>query len=114
MKIHWVRSLSEVLGYPTEQIKMVSERTGNDYEVDIIPTLRVVAVSACEDAGDGKWRYSVVDATKDLEYTIKVPEKVEARFGTILEFKKVRGGATSSGYGWLAAESVSVVERNAK
>ena len=34
-------------------------------------------------------------------------------FGTLLQFSNVRGGATSNGIGWYAADSVAVVQRNA-
>lgn len=53
-----------------------------------------------------------MDPTNDLEYTIKVPNKVAVKFGSILQFKNVRGGPTHNGYGWYAADSVAVVERN--
>ena len=49
----------------------------------------------------------------DLEYTIKVSNKVDVNFGTSLEFKNVRGGSTQNGVGWYAADSVTVVQRNA-
>ena len=32
--------------------------------------------------------------------------------GTILQFKNVRGGATSNGIGWFKADSVIAVKRN--
>lgn len=110
-KPNWSRTLSEVLKHKTQQITMKSEKTGNDYIVDVVPVLDVVSIAASEEK-DNKYIYSVVDINNDLEYSIKAPNKVEVKFGTILRFKNIRGGATNNGVGWYAADSVMVVERN--
>ena len=98
--------------HETQPKVMTSEKTGNEYTTDVIPTLKVVSIGSIEEV-DGKYKYSVVDTTHDLEYSIKVPNKVEVKFGTILQFHIVRGGATANGIGWYAADSVAVVTRNA-
>lgn len=109
-KPEWNRPLKEVLGHDTKEVKLVSQRTGNEYTADIIQQLKVVATSKPEEVNDGKFRYAVVDTSQNLEYSIKTDNKVEAKFGTILQFKNVRGGATNQG-GWYAADSVEEVKR---
>lgn len=111
-KPNWSRTLSEVLKHKTESVIMVSEKTGNEYTTEIIPILNVVSIGSIEEV-DGKFKYSIVDTNNDLDYVIKVPNKVDVKFGTILQFKNVRGGSLTNGNGWFAAESVSVVPRNA-
>ena len=111
-KTNWNRTLAEVLMHETQPKVMTSEKTGNEYTTDVIPTLRVVSIGSIEEK-DGKYKYSIVDTVNDLEYTIKVPNKVEIKFGTVLNFSNVRGGATANCIGWYAADSVEVVTRNA-
>ncbi|MBG9984453.1 hypothetical protein HYO62_06055 [Aerococcaceae bacterium DSM 111022] len=111
-KPNWNRTLSEVLMHNTQPIVMVSEKTGNEYTTDIIPVLKVVSIGSLEEI-DGKFKYSVVDTNNNLDYSIKAPNRVDVKFGTILQFKNVRGGSLANGNGWFAAESVSVVPRNA-
>ncbi|HEM5163689.1 TPA: hypothetical protein U1269_001922 [Streptococcus suis] len=110
-KTNWNRTLEEVLKHKTQTNVMVSERTGNEYTTDVIPVLTVVSIGSIEEI-DGKFKYSIVDTGNDLEYVIKTSNKVEVKFGTILQFKNVRGGATQNGIGWYAADSVAVVQRN--
>lgn len=111
-KTNWNRSLEEVLKQKTQSKVMVSEKTGNEYTADVVPILNVVSIGSIEEI-DGKFKYSIVDTNNDLEYTIKTSNKVDVKFGTILQFKNVRGGATTNGVGWYAADSVAVVQRNA-
>lgn len=110
-KTNWNRTLEEVLNQKTQPKVMVSENTGNEYTTDVIPTLTVVSIGSIEEI-NGKFKYSIVDTINDLEYIIKVPNKVDVKFGTVLQFKNVRGGTTSNGIGWYAADSVAVVQRN--
>lgn len=112
MKTNWNRTLAEVLKQETQQKVLVSEKTGNEYTTDIIPVLNVLSTGSFEEV-DGKFRYSIVDTKNNLEYAIKTPNKVNAEFGTVLQFRNVRGGATTNGVGWYAADSVAVVQRNA-
>ena len=112
MKPNWQRTLSEVLKHETKSIVLTSENTGNEYTTDIIPKLKLLSTGSLEEI-NGKYKYSVVDTINDLEYNIKTNNKVEIRFGTTLEFSNVRGGATTNGIGWYAADSVAVVQRNA-
>jgi len=109
---NWTPKLRDVLGHETKEVTMLSPRTGNEYKTDVIPQLKVVSTGSVEVTEDGKFRYSIVDTAKNLEYAIKVENKVEVKFGTILVFKNVRGGATTKG-GWYAGDSVDVVTRNA-
>lgn len=111
-KTNWNRTLEEVLKQKTQTKVMVSEKTGNEYTTDVIPVLTVVSIGSIEEV-DGKFKYSIVDTKNDLEYVIKVPNQIEVKFGTILQFQNVRGGSTSNGIGWYAADSVAVVQRNA-
>lgn len=111
-KTNWNRTLSEVLKQETKEMVMVSEKTGNEYTTEVVPKLRALSIGSIEEI-DGKYKYSVVDTVNDLEYTIKVSNKVDVNFGTSLEFKNVRGGSTQNGVGWYAADSVTVVQRNA-
>ena len=64
------------------------------------------------DEVEGGFKYSIVDTKNNLEYTIKAPQKVDVEFSTVLVFKNVRGGATSTGNGWYSAESVEVAKHN--
>lgn len=111
-KTNWNKTLEEVLKHKTEPKIMVSARTGNEYTTDIIPTLNVVSIGTWEESDD-KRKYSVIDPKNNLEYSIKVPEKIEVQLGNILQFKNVRGGNTKNGVGWLAADSVSIVPSHA-
>ncbi|MDG8323524.1 hypothetical protein OK892_01035 [Streptococcus pneumoniae] len=110
-KTNWNRILEEVLKQKTRPMVRISENTGNEYTIDVIPNLTVYSIGSFEEV-DGKFKYPIVDPTNDLEYTIKVPNKIAVKFGSILQFKNVRGGPTHNGYGWYAADSVAVVERN--
>ena len=110
-KTNWNRNLEEVIKQKTQPKVMVSEKTGNEYTTDVVPILNVVSIGTIEEI-DGKFKYSIVDTNNNLEYAIKAPNKVEVKFGTILQFKNVRGGATTNGIGWFAADSVAVVKRN--
>lgn len=108
----WNKSLQEVLGYPTQEITKKSPKTGNEYTTDSIADLRLVSTGSVEDLEDGKYRYYVVDPTKNLEYAVKTLNKVEVKFATMLHFKNVVGGATNHG-GWYSADSVEVIQKNA-
>ena len=111
-KTNWNRTLAEVLMHETQPKVMVSEKTGKEYTADVVPILNVGSSGTIEEI-DGKFKYSIVDTNNDLEYSIKTANKVDVKFGTILQFKNVRGGATANGIGWYAADSVAVVQRNA-
>ena len=106
MKPNWQRTLSEVLKHETKSIVLTSENTGNEYTTDVIPKLKLLSTGSLEEV-NGKYKYSVVDTINDLEYNIKTTNKVDIRFSN------VRGGSTSNGVGWYAADSVAVVQRNA-
>lgn len=109
---NWNPRLKDVLGHDTKEVSMISPRTGNEYKAEVIPELKVVSTGSVEETDDGKYRYPIVDTTKNLEYAIKVENKIDVKFGVVLLFKNVRGGATSRG-GWYSADSVQVVPRNA-
>lgn len=109
-KPNWTPKLADVLKHKTVEVEMHSARTGNDYRADVIPELRVLSVGSVEEI-DGKYRYAIADNKTGLEYEIKVDKQVPVNFGTILSFKNVRGGATTRGAGWYAADDVVVVPR---
>lgn len=109
-KTSWYRTLAEVLQQQTQSQVFISEKTGNEYTADVVPVLKVVSIGSIEEI-DGKFKYSIVDTSNDLEYVIKTSNKVDVKFGTILQFKNVRGGATQNGIGWYAADTVQVIEK---
>ena len=111
-KPNWNKNLSEVLKQPTEKITLISKNTGSEYVADNIKQLVVVSTGSVE-VVDGGYKYSIVDTKNNLEYVIKAPQHVDVKFGVVLLFKNVRGGATSNGIGWYSAETVEVAQRNA-
>lgn len=111
-KTNWNRTLAEVLKHETQPLKLTSEKTGNDYIAEVVPIITAFSIGTSEEV-DGKYKYPIVDTANELEYTIKAPNKIDVKFGTLLQFQNVRGGATPNGIGWYAADSVTVVQRNA-
>ncbi|HEL1913142.1 hypothetical protein HPA05_01595 [Streptococcus suis] len=110
-KPSWKKNLSEVLKQQTTTMTLVSEKTGNEYTVDVVSTLKVLSTGTFEQTEDGKYRYSIVDVSNNLEYSIKAPNLIEVSFGQVLHFKNVRGGETSNGNGWYSAEAVTLVDK---
>ncbi|WP_314159846.1 hypothetical protein [uncultured Gemella sp.] len=110
-KPNWNKTLSEVLKHPTIEVLLTSKNTGKEYTADIVRQLPVVSTGVMDEV-EGGFKYSIVDTKNNLEYTIKAPQKLDVKFGTILVFRNVRGGATSTGSGWYSAESVEVAQRN--
>lgn len=105
----WNRSLSEVLGYQTTQLTKKSERTGNAYQIDAIPSLEVIAMGEPEKVErDGKisYRYSVFDMKKDLEYQVTCPNMLKITGVKQVILRNLYGGALSSGRGWYKADSI--------
>lgn len=107
----WTKELSEVLRHPTVQVVLTSKTTGKEYTADVVRQLPVVSTGVVDEV-EGGFKYSIVDTKNNLEYTIKAPQKIDVKFGTVLVFRNVRGGATSAGSGWYSAESVEVAHRN--
>ncbi|MCB7149208.1 MULTISPECIES: hypothetical protein [Lactiplantibacillus] len=108
-KPNWTPRLADVLKHKTVEMGMHSDRTGNDYKADVIPELRVRSTGNVEELDDGFYRYSIVDNKAGLEYEIKVQKKIEVKFGSPIEFKNVRGGATTRG-GWYSADDVDLLQ----
>lgn len=71
----WTPTLKQVLKHDTEEVNLVSERTGNEYVAEIIPRLKVVSTGSVDEVNDDKYRYAVVDTRHGLEYEIKVDKK---------------------------------------
>lgn len=111
-KPNWTPKLENVLMRKTVQKTMVSEKTGNNYNVEVIENLRVISTGNVEMTNDGKFKYSIVDIDKGLEYEIKADNQINIKFGTILEFINVRGGVLSNGNGWYRADSVRLIQKN--
>lgn len=109
---NWNKKLKEVLCHDTKEITLISQKTGNEYKTDAILELKVTSTGSIEETNDGKYRYSVVDIDHTLDYAIKTENKLNVKFGSVLLFKKVRGGSTNSG-AWYAADSVELVQPNA-
>ena len=109
-----MRSLSEVLGYQTTKLTKKSMRTGNAYEVDVIPQLELVAMGEPEKIEkDGKtsYRYSVFDMKKDLEYQVTCPNFLNISGVKQVILQNLTGGALSSGRGWYKADSIQLVKK---
>lgn len=109
----WVKTLSQVLMQKTEPKFLISEKTGNEYSTEVVPLLSVTSTGSVEEVNE-KFKYSIVDVNNNLEYSIKVPNKINVKFGTRLTFVNVRGGATSNGSGWFSADSVSLAKLDEK
>lgn len=107
----WIKELRDVLKHPTVQVVLTSKTTGNEYTADVVRQLPVVSTGVIDEV-EGGVKYSIVDTKNNLEYTVKAPQKIDVKFGTVLVFRNVRGGATSAGSGWYSAESVEVAHRN--
>lgn len=107
----WVRSLSEVLGYQTTTINRKSERTGNIYQVDVIPRLEAVAMGAPEeqirDDGRKTYRYSIFDMSKNLEYKVSCPQFLKISGLKQVILVNLCGGALQNGRGWYKADSIA-------
>lgn len=109
MSPNWEKKLTEVLGYPTQEITKISPRTSNEYKTDAILELKVLSTGSMEALEDGKYRYTIADPNQGLDYSIKTANKIEVKFGTTLLFKNVVGGATKNGAGWYSADSVEII-----
>lgn len=105
-KPNWNRTLSEVLKHPTKEIKLISEKTGNEYECEVISILDVASTGNVEQTNDGKYKYSIVDVKNGLEYEVKTAIKTDVVFGSVLRFQNVRGGSLNNGSSWYSADSV--------
>lgn len=110
-KPNWNPKLKDVLMHETIEITKVSKKTGNEYKTDCISEILVYSTGSVENTADGNFKYAIVDSKKGLEYEIKVPNKIDVKFGSILKFKNLIGGATSTG-GWYSADSVAIAERS--
>ena len=51
----------------------------------------VVSIDVIDEVEVG-YKYYIADTKNNLEYTIKAPQEVDVKFGTILIFKDVREG----------------------
>lgn len=107
----WTKKLSEVLGYQTTQITRKSERTGNTYQVDVIPRLELVSMGEAEEVvkedGQKSYRYSVFDMKKDLQYQVTCPNLIKVNGVKQVVFVNLTGGALNNGRGWYKADSVA-------
>lgn len=106
----WIKPLSEVLGYQTENVTRKSARTGNAYQIDVIPRLELIVMGApqeiTKDDGRKSYRYSVFDMKKDLEYSVSCPNLLSISGVKQVVFVNLTGGALSNGRGWYKADSV--------
>lgn len=110
MRPKWTKKLSEVTLQKTVVKEYLSEKTGNKYSTDVIPAFRLVSTGSIEEKENG-YKYAVVDAVNGLEYEVTVPEKIEVKFGMVVEFSNFRGGALSNGVGWYKADKIREVQR---
>lgn len=111
----WTRKLMEVLGYPTQTVTRKSERTGNTYQTDVIPSVELVCMGAPEevtkDDGRKSYRYSVFDMKKNLEYKVSCPNALQISGVKQVILTNLTGGALSSGRGWYKADSIALAPR---
>lgn len=107
---NWKPKLETVLKHETIEVERYSEKTGNNYKTDVIQQLRVFSVGSVEKLDNDNYRYAIADSSTGLEYEIKVPKKIEVRFGMTLEFTNVCGGEMNN-VGWYKADDVKVVQR---
>lgn len=110
-KPNWMRSLSEVLGYQTTKTTKKSERTGNLYQVDVIPRIELLVMGEPEvvlkDNSQKTYRYSVFDMKKDLEYKISCAQYLKTSGVKQVIFSGLTGGALSNGHGWFKADTIA-------
>lgn len=110
----WTPTLAEVLKRQTKQIKRISPKTGNEYNVDVIEHA-VFILAGMPEIGDGFVKYPIADTKNGLEYSIKVEGALlqDIPFGQHLVFKNITGGTISNGNGWYKAESVEMYVKKA-
>lgn len=111
-KPNWTLSLEQVLKRPTIKLSKISQKTGNEYNAEVIERV-VLTLAGSPEVGDGFVKYPIADTKTKLEYTIKVEEKIlsDLNFGQHLLFKNITGGALKSG-GWYKADSVEKYDKN--
>lgn len=111
----WNRKLSEVLHYSTKDIVRKSPRTGNNYNVEVIPSIELVCMGEpqpIDKNGTTVYRYSVFDMKNDLEYQITCPNLLKVSGVKQLVFTNLTGGALPSGRGWYKADSVRLASHS--
>lgn len=106
-KPNWNPSLEQVLKRPTVQLNKISEKTKNEYKVDVISNV-VLMLAGTPETIDEYTKYPVADVKNGLEYTIKVKGTLieGINFGQHLTFTNLTGGALSNGNGWYKADGV--------
>lgn len=109
-KPNWNPQLKDVLKHDTIKITKVSQNTGSEYKVDVIPKLEVLSVGSIEETEDNKFKYSIADVKNGLEYVIKTENQVQVNFGQTLIFTNVRGGV-NNGVAWYGADKVEIVKK---
>ena len=111
----WNKSLSEVLGYQTQKVTRKSARTGNAYEVDVIPRLELIDMGEPEaitkDDGSKTYRYSVFDMSKNLEYQVSCTQYLKIAGVKQVILTNLTGGALNNGRGWYKADSIQLVKK---
>lgn len=114
MKLSAVKTAGEILGgYKTRQVTKTSKRTGKEYQVDVVPMLEVYAVSGVtimnREDGTTRYKYSVTDPNRDLQYDISAPNKIDTKFGNVIQLHNVTCGVIpNTSRVWVSAESVSL------
>lgn len=112
---NWNRRLAEVLGYPTQTVTRKSERTGNTYQTDVIPSVELVCMGAPEEVvkkdAPTAYRYTMFDMKKNLTYSVKCPNLVQINGAKQVSLTNLTGGALSSGRGWYKADSIALAPR---
>ena len=111
----WNKSLSEVLGYQTQKVTRKSARTGNAYEVDVIPRLELIVMGEPEaitkDDGSKTYRYYVFDMSKNLEYQVSCTQYLKIAGVKQVILTNLTGGALNNGRGWYKADSIQLVKK---
>lgn len=107
----WTKSLAEVLGYQTQKLMKKSARTGNTYEVDVIPRIELLCMGepeVVEKDNQKTYRYSVFDMKKNLEYKVSCQQYLKIAGVKQVIFGNLYGGSLSSGRGWYKADSIQL------
>ncbi|MFD3287184.1 hypothetical protein [Lactobacillus johnsonii] len=113
MKPTMIKPVSTTLGYKTRRVTRTSAKSGRQYEVDEVPCIELYtttrATTKTDSDGKVKYVYHVADPNTDLQYDISAPNKMEVKFGTVIQAHNVTCGLIpNTTRVWITAESVNL------
>lgn len=108
-KPNWNPTIEEVLKRPTVKLSKISQKTGKEYVAEVIEQA-IFVLAGSPEIHDDFVKYPIADINKNLEYTIKVENKVldNLNFGQKIIFKNVTGGSLSNGSAWYKADNAEL------